>query len=107
VTDNAFSILECLRKCGFDLDGTTNFLSKIGFIDSDDIQEIDLQITDTAKSFNVYKLFKHYYDKDKLANLSELLAEHITVAVTNATGLYGADNQPSTSTSHHTRLRQI
>jgi hypothetical protein len=88
------NFLAAYAKCGFDLDGENNFLPKPGLISTMTGSELSLDIINTAKSFDIYKLFERYHDKNKLASLSELHAEHITVAGNNAAGLYGANNQP-------------
>jgi hypothetical protein len=87
--------LEAYRKCGFDFNGENNFFPKPGNIHAITGQELTLDITDTAKSYDIYKLYERYHDKGKLSNLSELRAEHITVAGNSAAGLFGANNQPS------------
>ncbi|MDR1533455.1 MAG: hypothetical protein LBS62_14965 [Clostridiales bacterium] len=89
------SFLNAYEKCGFDLSGENNFLPKPGFM----YQGSDwyISITDTASSWDIYKLFERYHDKDKLSSLTGLHAQNITVAGENATGLYDADSQPSAS----------
>jgi hypothetical protein len=92
-------------KCGFDLNAGSdnNFLPSPGLHEHyvndyyDYWNHYSLDITDTAKNFDIYKLFERYHDKGKLANLDKLYAEHITVAGNSATGLYGPDSQPLAS----------
>jgi hypothetical protein len=86
--------MDVYNKCGFDLAGDNNFLPKPGFVY---LGENYIDITDTAKSWDIYRFYERYHDKGKLANLSELHANHITVAGDSAAGLYGSDNLPSAS----------
>lgn len=89
--------LAAYEKCGFDLDGENNFLPKPGNISINTGSELSLDITDTASSWNIYKLYERYHDKGKLSSLTGLHAQNITVAGENASGLYDADSQPSAS----------
>jgi hypothetical protein len=91
------NFLAAYAKCGFDLGGNNNFFPKPGNISQNTGNELTLNITDTAKSFDIYKLFERYHGKGKLANLDELRATNITIAGDSADGLYGANNQPSAS----------
>ncbi|MDR0707707.1 MAG: hypothetical protein LBF60_07520 [Treponema sp.] len=93
------------------MDGDNNFLPKPGVMEQG--SDWPIRIIETAKSWDIYKLYERYHDKGKLASLSKVDAgvhtvydpatgqtiryEGITVAGNSAAGLYGANNQPSAS----------
>jgi hypothetical protein len=111
--------LAAYAKCGFDLNAgsNNNFLPSPGVHEHyvndhyDYWYHYSLNINDTVKSWDIYRLFERYHDKGKLANLTELclyystmgyvgdnwqtITTGVTVAGESPVGLFGADNQPS------------
>ena len=74
-----------------------NFFPKPAYKSISTGAEIAINITSQQPSWCIYKLYEQYYNASKLSELDHLYAPNITVAGDNATGLYGADNQPSAS----------
>ncbi|MDR1903743.1 MAG: bacterial Ig-like domain-containing protein [Treponema sp.] len=87
-------LLNAYARCGFVLNGNNNFFPKPGNIHAETSQNLSLDITDTASSWDIYRLFERYHAAGKLNNLTQLHAQNITVAGEDANGLYGLDNQP-------------
>ncbi|MDR1216331.1 MAG: hypothetical protein LBK25_06590 [Treponema sp.] len=87
-------LLATYTKCGFTLDGNNNFFPKLGLVSPYTGDELPIEITDSAKSWDIYRLFERYNSAGKMDSLAELLANDITVAGENANGLYDANNQP-------------
>jgi hypothetical protein len=89
-------LINVYMKCGFNFDGQNTFLPELGGCLSpiDNYTPMSLYITDTASSWDIYRLFERYYAAGKLGNLGKLDARYTTVAGPSAAGLYDANNQP-------------
>jgi hypothetical protein len=92
-------LINVYMKCGFNFDGQNTFLPELGGcpVPIYPYPLMALYITDTAKSWDIYRLFERYHAAGKLANLTYLTGQNITVAGNSANGLYDLYNQPLAS----------